>query len=84
MRIGELVRERGVDPNHTLCLECFSDDCQFEFGLLVTQDRRCFQFGFDYLHKAIQQGEFVEWVDLTNSFSETPYGDQFSTGLKML
>src|SRR5262249_17360480 len=50
---------------------------------LITPDRRCIQFGMDYLHKAVNQAVFTEWEDLTNSFRETSYCKRFTAGLEL-
>lgn len=83
-RLRELLREKGLDPQTTLLADCFPDDASFEFGLLVTPDRRCIQFGFDYLHKSVGEGVFSEWEDLTDRYRVTPYDQQFSVALDMI
>ena len=83
-RLRFLLREKGLDPQTLLVAESFPDDGQFEFGLIVTQDRKAFQFGFDYLHKTVEEGIFSEWEDLTDHYRETPYDEQISAALKML
>src|SRR5262245_59658613 len=64
-RMRALLEERGVSASTSALATSFADDTSFEFGIVVTSDRRVYQFGFDYLHKAVDQGVFTEWVDLT-------------------
>ena len=66
-RLRALLRERGFDPERLVLADCFPDDSAFWFGLLVTPDRRCIQFGFDHLHQALAEGTFSEWKDMTDS-----------------
>jgi len=84
VRLRALLDDRGLRADEVLLIELFPDDVQFLFGLLITPDRRCIQFGMDYLHKPVDQAVFTEWEDLTGSFSETPYRDQFVAGLELL
>lgn len=83
-RLRYLLAEKGINPQTSLVADFFPDDCQFEFGLVVAQDRRVFQFGFDYLHKTIAEGAFSEWEELTDRYHETPYDEQISVALQML
>jgi hypothetical protein len=64
-------------------VESFPDDNSFEFGVLITQDGKIMQYGFDYLQKDISEGEFTEWNDITSRFRDTPYGESVSNGIKL-
>jgi hypothetical protein len=83
-RLRCLLKEKGLDPQTVLLADCFPDDTNFEFGLVVTADRRASQCGFDYLRRPIEEGIFSEWVDLTETYNATPYSTQIATALKML
>jgi hypothetical protein len=83
-RLRFLLSEKGLNPQALLVADFFPDDCQFEFGLVVAQDHSVFQFGFDYLHKTVEEGAFSEWEELTDHFRETPYDEQISAALQML
>ncbi len=79
-----LLGEKGVSPEAVLLADCFPDDAQFEFGLVVGDDGRVFQFGFDYFQKQVDEGTFTEWQELTERWQSTPYSDQISCALEML
>jgi hypothetical protein len=79
-RLRELLSARGVDPAGAWLVELFPDDTAFQFGLLVTADRRVFQFGYDYLHRGVGEGELREWVDLTHGWHLTPYREDVENG----
>jgi hypothetical protein len=68
VRLRELLAERGVDPHRALLAALFSDDRAFEYGVVVTPERRVFQFGLDYLDRPLEEGEFLEWVDWTYTY----------------
>src|ERR1051325_10493513 len=72
-RLRDLLRERGVPPEHAFVAECFPDDHSFEFVVVVASTGSVFQWGFDSVGKPIEKGEFSEWVDVTARFRLTPY-----------
>lgn len=59
--------EKNVDTSKSALLEVFSDDVAFEFGVILTPERRVIQFGYDYLHKQFADGEFREWNVLSGA-----------------
>jgi hypothetical protein len=83
-RLRELLEERGVSPGTSVLATSFPDDTSFEFGVVVTSDRRVYQFGLDYLHKPVAQGVFAEWVDLTERHAGSPYHDDVATAFAVL
>ncbi len=83
-RFRELLSERGIDPSTSTLAESFPDDSQFEFGIVVTADRRVYQFGFDYLHKPVREGTFTEWTDLTNTWQSSNYSNPIGRAVRLL
>ncbi|MGH7377588.1 MAG: hypothetical protein ACREKK_09245 [Candidatus Methylomirabilales bacterium] len=83
-RLRVLLREKGLDFARVIVAECFPDDTQFEFGIVVNEDGRVFQFGFDYLHRQVEDGSFSEWEDLTARFRGTPHQESITIGLDMV
>jgi hypothetical protein len=75
-RMRALLEERWVSASTSALATSFPDDTSFEFGIVVTSDRRIYQFGLDYLHKAVDQGVFTEWIDLTEHHASSPYRDE--------
>jgi hypothetical protein len=82
LRLRELLEGRGVDPQTALPVELFPDDEGFEFGILVTADRRAVQFGFSYPEPEFSKGTFVEWRDITDRFAATGYGAGYGTPIR--
>jgi hypothetical protein len=83
-RLRELLSARGVDPSRAWLIEMFPDDAVFEFGILITSDRRVFQFGYGYLNREVGDGELEEWVDYTVGWHLTPYYKVIEDGLYYL
>jgi hypothetical protein len=83
-RLRDLLRDRGVAPEHAALAECFPDDTSFEFGIVVAQDGSVFQFGFDYLKKPVESGILSEWEDLTGRFRSTSHHASIETALGFL
>jgi hypothetical protein len=83
-RIRNLLQERGLQPSTSILATAFPDDSQFEFCIVVTADRKVFQFGFDYLHKPVEEGVIVEWVDLTDDYLKSDFPEVIDTALEVL
>ena len=75
-RLRELLIERGLEPKKVALVAFFPDDIQYEYGVVVTADRRIYQFGFDYLHVGVAQGTFREWREFTGQPVPHPCGTQ--------
>jgi hypothetical protein len=84
MRLRQLLIEQGVSIETAVLATSFPDDTNFEFGVVVTNDRRVYQFGLDYLHKPVEQGRFTEWVDLTEQHASSPYREAVAVALDLL
>ena len=83
-RTRELLAERGVSPATSILATSFPDDSSFEFGVVVTSDRRVYQFGLDYLHKPVERGTFTEWIDLTERHGSSPYSEDVAAALDLM
>jgi hypothetical protein len=83
-RLRQLLLEHGVAVETAILATSFPDDTSFEFGVVVTIDRRVYQFGLDYLHKPVEQGSLTEWVDLTERYTSSPYREEVAVALDLL
>lgn len=83
-RIRELLEEKGLEINKSILVDCFPDDEDFEFGIVLTKEQTVFQFGFNYLDSPISKGAFSEWKNITNTWQTSPYRKQIELGLQML
>jgi hypothetical protein len=81
VRFRELVEKRGISVLRSVLAISFEDDVDFEFGVLVTADRRVFQFGFSFRGQPVRQGTFREWVDLTDRYTDSPYSKEVTQAL---
>ena len=84
VRLRELLSERGVAVDTVILASSFPDDRDFEFGIVVTNDRRVYQFGFDYSDKSVEQGDFTQWLDLTERHASSPYREEVAAALDLL
>jgi len=84
VRLRMLARERGIDPRTSLLVFSVEDDVNFEFGVIVTHDRRVVQYGFRYSDPSCIDGKLTEWTDLTERWATSPYRSDVSTGLSIL
>ncbi len=82
-RLRSLLEGKGLEPGTTAVADLFPDDNSLEFGLIVTCDRKVFQFDFDYLHKTMAMGIFSEWQDITATWQGSPYKQQVSAALEI-
>lgn len=84
VRLRQVMRKRGIEPATSVLAESFEDDENFEFGILVTQDRRVIQYGFRYSDSSFSDGELTEWNDVTERKDSIPHSSQVATALSML
>jgi hypothetical protein len=84
VRLRQAVHERGVDPATCVLAESFEDDEKFEFGILVTADRRVFQYGFRYCDPSFSDGRLTEWNDVTDRKESMPHSSQAATALLLI
>lgn len=82
--LRKLIRERGIDPDTSLLADSFEDDVNFEFGILVTHDRRVIQYGVQYSDPSFKDGKLTEWKDITELWSSSPYHREVSAALSIL
>lgn len=83
VRLRDLIREKGINPQQVILAYSYPEDLHFEFGVVVTPEARVFQYGFDYLHQSISDGVFSEWEELTDRYETSPYRNQVAAALCM-
>lgn len=62
----------------------FPDDLDFEFGILVTPDRRVFQYGYSYRGQAEDGGRLTEWRDETDRWQSRPNAADVAAAMAVL
>ncbi len=72
-KIRALLKEKGVDPEKTIVACAYPEDYQYEFGIIICEDRKIFQYGFDTLRRSIQKGYFKEWNDITETYPNSQH-----------
>jgi len=83
-RVRELFRSRGVSPEEAVIADTFPDDVDFVFGVVISQNRRVFQFDFEHYEKDVEDGNFTAWRDVTDSYLDKTYALEVQAGLEML
>src|SRR5947207_679632 len=84
VRLRALIPEKGIDVQRALLAELFPDDSSLEFGILVTEERRVFQFDFDYLHVDIERGRLITWRELLDRRERWAYEEGINAALRIL
>jgi hypothetical protein len=67
VRLRELLRERGIDPDNAILAESVEDGEDLEYGVVVTKDRQVFEFELDFSEAPMEQSQFSVWRDVTHS-----------------
>ena len=83
-RIRELLKEKGLELNKSILVDCFPDDEDFEFGIVLTKEQTVFQFGFNYSNRPVDKGKFSEWKNITKTWQASPYRKQIEISLQMV
>ena len=73
VRIRELLRERGFEPDQTLLAQLHTENRDRWLGIVVAPSRRVFQFEYDHLHRPIGEGRFSKWIELTEQLSNSAF-----------
>ncbi|HJQ54962.1 MAG TPA: hypothetical protein VJ825_14075 [Gemmatimonadaceae bacterium] len=83
-RLRQLLSQRGIDPNTSVLVEMFSDERQFEYGIVVTAGRDVYQFGLDCMGRAPNAAELIEWVDWTTTYQLAAFRAHVDAALEYL
>ena len=67
-RLRRLLEERGIEPATSVLVEMFSDEREFEYGIVVTEEGSVFQFGLDRMGRSPESAELIEWIDWTRTY----------------
>ena len=82
-RIGLLLRRQGIDPKRVVCAKIFPDISDPINGVIITPDKKIFQFGYNLSGMTAQMAEFEEWLDITSTYQNHRWRDEILTALKM-
>jgi hypothetical protein len=76
VRLRSQLAERGIDVDQSALAAFFPDDGNMEFGVVVTPDRRVFEFDLHYgkgdLRQQTDTATITDWRDRTEWWSSTP------------
>jgi|1185.fasta_scaffold157531_2 hypothetical protein len=82
--LRRLLAGRGVDPGTSVLVELFSDDREFEYGIVVTRDGGVFQFGLDCMDRTPEDAELIEWIDWTSTYRLAAFRAHVDAALEYL
>jgi hypothetical protein len=84
VRLRELLRERGINPDEAVMAQSFPDDARLEFGIVVTPEGRVVEFDFDYLRVTEGEGSFTAWTDVSDRWEGGPWAQEIATALGLI
>jgi len=83
-RLRHVLSQRGVDPETSVLVEMFSDEREFEYGIVVTARRDVYQFGLDCMGRGPDAAELIEWVDWTTTYQLAAFRAHVDAALEYL
>jgi hypothetical protein len=87
-RLRSLLTERGIDCGQAALATFFPDDADMEFGVLVTPDRRVYEFDLHYgegdLQAQVATATITDWRDRTDWWDSTPHRRDVENALRLL
>ena len=82
-RIGLLLRRQGINPKTVVCAKIFPDIHDPINGVIITPDKKIYQFGYNLSGMTAQMAEFEEWLDITSTYQNHRWRDEILTALNM-
>lgn len=82
VRLRELLRSRGLDPDQTLLAQLHTEDTDKWLGIVVTPSRQVFQFMYDT--HSVAEARIVEWTELTNKLSNSAFRGGIECALELV
>jgi hypothetical protein len=87
-RLRSLLTERGIDCGRSALATFFPDDTDMEFGVLVTPDRRVYEFDLHYgrgdLAAQVAAATITDWRDRTDWWESTAHRRDVEDALRLL
>jgi len=85
VRLRHELVGRGFDPREVALAVSHGDGDCFEYGVVVSSDRRVFEFVYSYSDRSPGEGEIVEWTDMSNRWSVGwPYAKEVEEAFQYL
>jgi hypothetical protein len=83
-RLRALLGEKGIDTARAAMAYLAEEDPCCEFGVVVTAEKKAFQFVFDCLRRDVIKGVFSEWEDVTDQLARKPWREEALLAMKLL
>ena len=88
VRLREILAEKGVNPSSSVLAAFFPDDTNMEFGVVVTPERRVYEFDLHYgpgdLLNQVSTALISAWRDRTDWWPSTPSRTDIEDAMAML
>ena len=68
--LRRLLQEKEIDIQNAHLVQLFPDDQCLLYGIIITKERKIFEFDFDWLNRPIEEGNFRLWRDITDNFAK--------------
>lgn len=72
-RLREELTSRGLEPSQVALAVSHEDDEDFEYGVVVSPEGGVYEFGFSYLGRSTEEGEIVEWNNISARWADGWY-----------
>lgn len=77
--IGHSLTERAFDINKIVLADWFTEDVAEYYVVIVTSEKKVFEFYYDFFNSPISKGKIIEWKD----FTENPSGAYMAKSVKL-
>jgi hypothetical protein len=87
-RLRTLLADRDVDASRAALATLFPDDTNMEFGVIVTPDRRVYEFDLHYgkgdLANQAATATITDWRDRTEWWQSTPHRSDIEDAFRII
>jgi hypothetical protein len=83
-RIRALLRLKGIDVDRSLAAVVGPEDQACESGIVVTPEKRVYEFELSYRNLPVELAEFSTWRDLTDTYHTRARRDRIAAALEMV
>lgn len=87
-RLRVLLAERGIDSGRSALAALFPDDTDMEFGVVVAQDKRVYEFQLHYakgdIAHAVEGATITAWDDRSAWWDSDPFSSDIREAMELI